>query len=120
MIVGAVRVRSSGRYQAWLEGSFIKQVQVWIDGLKIASASYEIEPPGAFVPMGKADLSAGAHELLIVVPKVGLAPGERAIGQRIGPLALDPSSPGEPVTEVEPARAHSLCGRALDWIEIVR
>jgi hypothetical protein len=131
-IAGAVRVRSSDRYEAWLQGSFTKQVQTWIDGRKMASASYEIGPLGQFLPMGRADLSAGAHQLSIRVPDYPgswahllgregrLAPGEATKDQMIGPLVLDPSSDTEQVAEVEPARAHSLCGLALDWIEIVR
>jgi hypothetical protein len=119
-IVGAVEIRSSVRYEAWLEGSFSKQVQVWIDERKIASDSYEIGPHGQFVPMGRADLSAGAHKLSIVVPGEALAPGGKTNDQNIGPLVLDPSSDTEQIAQVEPALARSLCGRALDWIEIVR
>jgi hypothetical protein len=119
-IVAAVRLRRSGRYEAWLQGSFSKQVRIAIDGQRLASDSYEIGPLGQFVPMGKADLSAGAHEVSIVVPGEGLAPGERSRRQMLGPLVLAPSGQTEEVAEVEPAHARSLCGRALDWIEIVR
>jgi hypothetical protein len=95
-------------------------VRIAIDGQRLASDSYEIGPLGQFVPMGKADLSAGAHEVSIVVPGEGLAPGERSRRQMLGPLVLAPSGQTEEVAEVEPAHARSLCGRALDWIEIVR
>jgi hypothetical protein len=117
---GTLQLPSSGRYEAWLEGSFSKPVQVWIDGRKVASRSFEIGPLSQFVLMGEPVLRAGTHTVSIVVPSEDLAPGERSRRQMIGPLVLAPAFDTAPVMEVEPSRASSLCGRALDWIEIVR
>jgi hypothetical protein len=103
-----------------LQGSFSEPVQVWIDGRKIGSASYELGPPGQSTPIGELDLRAGTHRIKIVVPDKGLAPGVTLANQTLGPLTLAPASDGEPVEEVNPAGARSLCGRSLDWIEIVR
>ena len=119
-IVGHVQVQASGRYEAWLQGSFSEPVQVWIDGRKIGSASYELGPPGQSTPIGELDLRAGTHRIKIVVPDKGLAPGVTLANQTLGPLTLAPAADGEPVEEVDPAGARSLCGRSLDWIEIVR
>ncbi len=118
--VGPVRVPSAGRYQLWLEGSFSREVQVLIDARKAASASYELGTPGQFIPLGELELAAGTHQAAIVVHRAGDAPGEKLVNQTVGPLVLAPSPDVEPVDELEPARATSLCGRALDWIEIVR
>ena len=50
-----------------------------------------------------------------------LAPAERLVDQTIGPLMLAPAGDrGPPLREVAPAHASTLCGRYLDWIEIVR
>ncbi len=118
--VGGVRVRSSGRYEVWLEGSFSRKVKVRIDGRVLATDSYEIGPLGQFVPMGEVELGAGAHLVSIVAPGEVFAPGERSRRQTLGPVVLVPAPDARPVAEVEPERARSLCGRAIDWIEIVR
>jgi len=117
---GALRIQSSGRYALWLRGSFSRQVQIRIDGRRVGSASYELGTPGQSVPMGELDLGAGAHQVSIVLPGEGLAPGEQVRHQTIGPLVLAPASGVEPVAEVQPAAARTICGRSLDWIEIVR
>jgi hypothetical protein len=119
-IAGTVTLPSSGRYGAWLEGPFSKPVEVWIDGRRIAAESHQLGALSPFVQMANVELSAGAHALSIVVPGEDLAPGERASNQTIGPLVLAPSPHSEAVVEVEPAQARSLCGRPLEWIEIVR
>jgi hypothetical protein len=118
--VGRVQVQASGRYEAWLQGSFSEPVQVWIDGRKIGSASYELGPPGQSTEIGELELRAGTHRISIVVPHKGLAPGVTLANQTLGPLTLAPAAEAQPVGEVEPADARSLCGRSLDWIEIVR
>ena len=38
----------------------------------------------------------------------------------VGPLTLAPTGASPSVSEVAPAKAASLCGRSLNWIEIVR
>jgi hypothetical protein len=119
-IVGMVQVQSSGRYQAWLQGSFSQPVQVWIDGREIGSASYELGPPGQSTPIAELNLRAGIHKISLVVPDKGLAPGVTLANQTVGPLTLAPATDAQAVGEVEPADARSLCGRSLDWIEIVR
>lgn len=119
-IVGAVRVQTAGRYQAWMQGAFSQPVQLWIDGRKVGSASYELGPPEQTVPMGELELRAGVHTISIVAPGDSLAPGMTVTNQTVGPLTLSPAGEDEPVGEVDPADARSLCGRSLDWIEIVR
>lgn len=118
-MVGVLTVQSAGRYEAWLKGSFSRPVQVSIDGRRIGSDSYELGSPGQTVPVGSLDLGAGSHQVSIAVPADNLAPGVALVNQTIGPLMLAPTSDTEPVGEVDPAHARSLCGRRLDWIEIV-
>jgi hypothetical protein len=72
------------------------------------------------MPVGAVDLGAGAHTVSIVVPAENLGPGERTRRQMIGPVVLAPAFDPDPVQYVAPAGARSLCGRRLDWIEIVR
>jgi hypothetical protein len=72
------------------------------------------------VPIGELSLRAGTHKISIVVPVKSLAPGVTLANQTLGPLTLAPVADTEAVDEVDPADARSLCGRPLDWIEIVR
>jgi hypothetical protein len=65
-------------------------------------------------------LPAGTHEISIRVPRENFAPGARRINQVFGPLVFAPPSATVPVVEIDPAHARALCGRSLDWIEIVR
>ena len=120
VIVGAAQVKASGRYNVWLQGSFSERLHIQIDGREIASPSYQLGSPGQVLPIGAVYLRAGVHSISIAAPGGGLAPGVALVNQTIGPLMLVPSSEAEPVGVVDPARARSLCGRSLDWIEIVR
>jgi hypothetical protein len=117
---GAVRVQTSGRYEVWLQGTYSRQIQVWIDGRHVGSESYQLGPRGQTEAVGTLDLRAGSHEASIVVPNTGSAPGGELVNQTFGPLMLASSSESEAVKEVDPAQARSLCGQSLDWIEIVR
>jgi hypothetical protein len=119
-IVGAQQVPSSGRYQVWLQGSFSRLVRIWIDGRLLGSKSHELGPAGQALLIDELDLRAGAHQISIEVPNDTFAPGQAAINQTIGPLMFASSSGVGQVGEVDAAHAGSLCGRWLDWIEIVR
>jgi hypothetical protein len=49
-----------------------------------------------------------------------LSPGSGAPVYPLGPLALGVVRPSASIDYVQPADAESLCGRRLDWLEIVR
>jgi hypothetical protein len=117
---GGLDVPRSGRYELWLQGSFSRVVQVRIDGRRVATATYALGAPGQYTPLGEHYLQEGAHEISIRVPPENFAPGARRINQVFGPLVLAPPGGTVPVAEVDPAHARALCGRSLDWIEIVR
>jgi hypothetical protein len=119
-LVGRVSIANPDRYEVWVTGSFSREIQVGIDRREVGSAAYEIGPPGHFVAVGALQLASGLHSLAIVLPDNSLAPGERARRQALGPVVLAPASGAAPLQEIEPSRARSLCGRRLDWIEIVR
>jgi hypothetical protein len=68
---------------------------------------------------GRLLLTAGAHELQLRYPGKGLAPGRGEQLDRLGPVALEPRTPGPRLTEVAPEQAQSLCGRSLDWLAVV-
>jgi hypothetical protein len=119
-IRGTLHVRAAGRYEVWLQGSFALRLRVSIDGRPVGSASYQLGPPGQADAIGQRVLSAGVHRVSITVPPNSVAPAERLVDQTIGPLMLAPAGDRRPPQEVAPAHASRLCGRYLDWIEIVR
>jgi hypothetical protein len=119
-IAGTLHAPSSGRYEVWLQGSFALRLRVVIDGRAVGSASYQLGPPGQATAIGQRVLRAGIHRVAIALPPDNLAPGENLVDQTIGPLMLARAGDRGPLREVSPAHASSLCGRYLDWIEIVR
>jgi hypothetical protein len=56
----------------------------------------------------------------VVRPPNDRAAGYDATFMSLGPLMLVQQADPPPVSEIAPAQAASLCGRWLDWIEIVR
>ena len=66
-------------------------------------------------------LSAGPHTVALHYAGQDLGPGSGGPPEPIGPLALAPAGPGaDLVREVPASRAAALCGRRLDWIEVLR
>jgi hypothetical protein len=107
---------SGGRYTAWLEGSLGRPVSVTIDGRRAGSAQ-GINTPGAWLRAGRVELAPGRHRVEVSRPGGGLAPGDGA-HSTLGALAL--VADGNPrLLQVEPQEAGRLCGRPLDWVEVV-
>ncbi len=105
-------------YGIWLGGTFKSGLRVFVDGKPVASARgvLEWEP---FVRVGQVRLSAGTvHQVRIVYDAPSLLhAGSGGFESGFGPLVLSDESGREPVTFLPPARARSLCGRYLDWVE---
>lgn len=93
---------------------------VWVGGRLIGSTPLDNGPPGQYVRVGEVTLSAGEQPVFIVRPATGLFPGKNATPHLLGPLVLVPSDSPPAVGEVTPAKAPALCGRPLQWLEVVR
>jgi hypothetical protein len=119
-VTGTVSVTTPGVYQVWLESSLSQRFPVWVGHHYVGSVSYELGPQGQFVHVGAVTLGAGRQPVRIVRPSVNLAPGQDSTGMLLGPLMLVRAVDPPPVSELDPTRARSLCGRSLDWLEIVR
>jgi hypothetical protein len=119
-VTGQIRVDQPGRYQVWLQGSFSQRLEVWVGGHHVGSVAYEVGPPGQTVPVGTVTLSAGNHPVTIVRPPNNLTPGDGGTGRLLGPLMLVRDGASDEVAQIDSGRAQSLCGRSLDWLEIVR
>ena len=107
----------AGAYSLWLNGLLLRDVSVSVDGNRVGT----IDGNGTlYAPVGSVRLTAGEHTVSLTYGDSWFAPGAAAPAYSIGPLALIPANSSSAVTYVNPARATSLCGQSLDWIEIVR
>ncbi len=112
-------VPQAGRYQVWLGGLISDQVAVSVGGQRIGSVSDEVERPGQFIPIGKLSLVAGLTPVTITREGGDLDPGS---GRQdfLWPVALVPDTHAPSVQYIAADQARSLCGRSLDWLEVVR
>jgi hypothetical protein len=120
ILTGLVKVTRPGRYQVWLGGSFSQHYSVWIGRRMVGATPLDVGPPGQYVRIGQIMLPAGSAPVLIVRPANRSTAGEDATTQLLGPLVLTRTDAPPPVEEISPNKARSLCGRPLEWVEIVR
>ncbi|PZR69352.1 MAG: hypothetical protein DLM63_02445 [Solirubrobacterales bacterium] len=117
----AMTVPAAGRYELWLGGSFTRAVAVAVDGLQVGTVAMELANRGQYLRLGAVTLAAGAHAVTVQVSGAGPGPGTGAgVPEMLGPVILTTSSDtNAPLLSVAAAQAGSLCGRSLDWIEVV-
>jgi hypothetical protein len=119
-VTGTFDVPQSGRYQVWLGGSQSRKVIVSVGGHVVGSVSHQIGTEGQYTQVGAVQLGAGVQPVKITRPPATLTPGNVLGGDALGPLVLEANDTPPAVSEVSPDQAHSLCGRALQWVEVVR
>jgi hypothetical protein len=116
----AVSVPATGRYGFWLAGSFRSQIELSVDGQKLATKQNHLNHAGVDTPLGQTQLVAGPHSVSLHYEGATLSPGSGGTPLALGPLLLSRfTAESFPVTYVRPARAGSLCGKRLDWVEAV-
>jgi hypothetical protein len=123
-IQGPVHLRQGGRVRLWLEGSFARGVKVTVDGRKAGEVAYESGNPGQYLPVGELRLEPGTHWVHLFRGGGSLWPGNGGGSPssivHIGPLVFSPAANEDrTVRTVSASYAAKLCGRSLDWIEVV-
>lgn len=114
-------VAAPGLYRVWIGGSFTAAVSIRIDGRSAGTQSGELNWPNNFVPFGRVRLARGRHSFRLDYAGPSLAPGSAAPPPfGLGPFVIAQDTDELPVRDVAPARARSLCGDSLDWLEAVR
>ncbi|HZL54360.1 MAG TPA: hypothetical protein VFC22_01915, partial [Solirubrobacteraceae bacterium] len=112
-------------YQLWLGGTFSRGFEATVDGRRIGDISDALNPVGAYERVGAPlDLSAGRHTITMIYHgESPFAPGsadtEVPTYDQLTAVALAPPASGVRYLTVKPAKASELCGRTLDWIEII-
>jgi hypothetical protein len=118
--IGHVAVASSQSYELWLDGSFARGFDVSVDGHHVGRLKDEQSASSAFVHVADVFLTAGVHTLTFTYPHADLTPGSgNNESTFLTAIALQPQSPRSELISVSPRQATRLCGRSLDWIELV-
>jgi hypothetical protein len=116
-------VPSSGPWDLWLQGQMMGEVRVAIDGKTLAQVTGQLggdavvpEVIGPFMSV----LSAGHHTLAVTRLSSPLAPGDGGLAVLSGAFLVPSGPAGLPdLLSVSPPGWRSLCGRALQWVELV-
>ncbi len=93
---------------------------VSVDGHSVGRVKDELSGFSAYVHIADVFLTAGVHTFVLTYPHADLTPGsgENQLTS-LNAIALVPHSPPSELIEVAPRQAAQLCGRPLDWIELV-
>ncbi len=113
-----VDVPGSGRYEAWVQGTFPRPVSVLVDGHSVGSVD-GLDSRGEWSEAGVVELSGGRHLLTVYRGGGHIDPGDGSTISEIGYVMLRAVG-GEVLHTVPIAHWRSLCGVRADWIELVR
>ncbi|MGH2840405.1 MAG: hypothetical protein ACRDKY_06230, partial [Solirubrobacteraceae bacterium] len=118
------RAPRSGRYHAWIEGSFARRLNLSVDGRRVGHTTASLENPGAYELIGAVRLARGKHRLTISQGGGDLRPGNggyRSSLRHMGPIVFNPARDEQfAVTYLRAADWRRLIGMNADWLEIVR
>jgi hypothetical protein len=115
-----IDVPAGGPYDVWLQASVGRRLTVQIDGRAVTSAAYQANEPEQYAHAGSVSLTAGSHQLRIVRAGGDLHPGNGAVNE-LGLIKFSsPASTARQVTMLPPPSWRQLCGKRLDWVELVR
>jgi hypothetical protein len=116
-----IKVPTSGGWRIWLKGEFGREVSVSVDGRPVGAVSYESGNEGNYALPTDVELTAGRPRITLTRGGGGLSPGDHA-ASRLVAVVLEPVSGAEtPAVEtMAPSQWRELCGRLVDWVEVVR
>jgi hypothetical protein len=112
-------VPAPGRYDVFVRGSYRGRLRVSVDGRRLSSDRHRLSHSGQYEPLGTVTLKTGRHDVGVDYASGWLHPGSGGQEAGLGPLFFVRRS-AQAVQELAPARARSLCGSSLDWVEAIR
>ena len=115
-----VAVSKPGTYEVWLGGVVRGEVELAVDGRRVGAVRHSLSNTGQYTPVGTISLRAGTHQIELTNHAGDLHPGSG--GRRpesLGPVVLSPVGLKRDPVFVSPGDARRLCGRSLDWIELL-
>jgi hypothetical protein len=118
--VAHIPVASGQRYELWLGGSFDRGFDVSVDGVHVGRIKDELSPISSFFHIADVYLGPEVHTFTFTFPHADLTPGSGNTGYTsLDAIVLVPQSPPSELISASPGQAARLCGRPLDWIELV-
>lgn len=107
-----------GQYDAWIQGSYATGVRLFVNGTGYGEVFGDLGLPSAWHPLGRVTTRRRkARVALISLSKPDWQAGSKR-PDLAGRLVFVPQTGASRTITVEPARAQTLCGRRLDWIEL--
>ncbi len=124
--VGHVEIQRAGRYELYLAGEFARGVIVSVDGRTLGRVQNQLSGFESYAPVASVQLSAGVHSVEYAYPSGSGFPEILEPGSgwneytTVDAVLLEPlGAPRAELVKVSPARARSLCGRELNWIDLL-
>jgi hypothetical protein len=117
----ALRTPVAGRYEIGVDGSFLGRLELAVNGRAVGDARHELNWPSQYEPLATVRLQKAQNALTLRYDGPDLHPGSSGgppFG--LGPLVAGRTDRNLAVTYVSPSAARSLCGRSLDWVEVLR
>jgi hypothetical protein len=122
-VAGGIPVSRGGRYEVWIEGSYARPARIYMQGRLVGRAADDLNNPGAYTRLGAVRLGPGTHRVKVVQGGGTLAPGSGGYSsnlRHIGPIVFVRRAPDQGVVQTaDPGDWRRLCGKRLDWLEIV-
>ena len=102
----------------WLQGMAFRDDELLIDGRRVGTVR-GLQQPQLWLRAGPVPLEgAGTHRVELRRPQRSLRPGDGQ-ADHIGPVVVAPEAPGR-LLRTRPGHAGFLCGRALEWVDVLR
>lgn len=115
-------------YDITTRGSFLGRLRIYIDGQQVFDERNHLVWAGHGFFVAAVPLTAGSHRVELRYEKTWWAPGtggyrtpngNRLFAWSLGPMFFGRIPADSDVQKVPAAKASSLCGRPLDWVEVV-
>jgi hypothetical protein len=107
-----------GRYVVYAQGSFGPGLRVLVNGRRVGEAFADLGLQDGWQELGQAVIKKRRPDfVLFALQRPWWKSGSRRY-DIIGPLAFVGQGSYPHMEEVAPSRASTLCGRALDWVEL--
>jgi hypothetical protein len=118
-VQGSFSVKATTDYEMWLGGDVDRPLHVIVDGRGIGAPAAQSGDDGTMVYVATIRLRAGRHSFQLVRGGGDLRPDDNG-STAIDGVIFEPVGAEDGRVQTVAAHAwHSLCGRELDWIEIV-
>jgi hypothetical protein len=119
-LLAHIRVTVRQRYELWLGGYFMRGFEVSANGHPLGRVKDQLQSWGQYASAGQLILGPGVHTIALRFPSADLTPGSGANLNKLTSIVLQPLQvPRTELLTVPPNQASMLCGRTLDWIELL-